>query len=161
QDAGTTRFGSSKFMPRTTPLSSIDESLLVAAYLRGGSPDDGVWVSNSDQIVTLSLFYTGEISSGECAARFSRRSYVGGLYDEKCRLTDRIAARYDRLLELLRAHPELIEGGGDLVTPADPTYTSCRLTLGGRTLACALAPSLPQKPEFPNWPDKRAFPVTG
>jgi hypothetical protein len=58
----------------------------------------------------------------------------------------------------LREHPELIEGSGDLKTPADPTFTSCRLTIAGQTLACARIPSLRVKPEFSNWPDQRQLP---
>lgn len=139
------------------PISAVEKSLLVAAYFRGGSSDDSHWTSNSDQIVTLSLFYTGDISSEDCAHRFSQRRYVGRLYDEDGQLTEEIATRYQFLINLLREHPELIEGGGDFETPAHPTYTACRLTDAGRDLAAMLIPSFPQKPEFPNWPDKRTF----
>ena len=51
-------------------LSFIEKSLLLAAYYRGGCQTDAVWSSNSDQIVTVSLFYTGDISSTECVRRF-------------------------------------------------------------------------------------------
>jgi hypothetical protein len=139
------------------PLSTIDESLLLAAFFRGGSLDDQVSVSNSDQVVTLSLFYTGDISFEECAARFSRRSCVGGLYDGECQLMEMIAERYGLLIQLVRDHPDLIEGAGDLRTPADPTFTSCRLTVAGRALALKLIPSFREKPEFPNWPDQRGL----
>ncbi len=140
------------------PLSPVEESLLLAAYFRGGSPDDHVWSSNSDQILTLSLFYTGDISSEECAERFSRKSYVGKLYQPDGELSELIETRYGHLINLLCQHPELIEGGGDLETPVDPTYTSCRLTAAGQGLACTLASSYLPKPDFPNWPDKRAIP---
>jgi hypothetical protein len=140
------------------PLSTVEESLLVAAYYRGMSPKEHGWVSNSDQIVTLSLFYTGEISSEDCTERFARRSYVGRLYQPDGELSEPIATRYGRLISLLRDHPELIGGGGDLETPSDPTFTSCRLTAAGRYLASSLVPSFPKKPKFPNWPDKRITP---
>jgi hypothetical protein len=139
-------------------LSTVEESLLVAAYSRGGSPDDGCWTSNSDQILALSLFYTGDISSEDCAERFSRKSYVGKLYLPDGELTELIEARYMALIHLLREHPELIEGGGDFETPAYPTFTSCRLTVAGQKLACSLEPAFRQKPDFPNWPDQRTFP---
>jgi len=45
--------------------------------------------------------------------------------------------RYRLLLKLLREHPELIEAGGDTETPADPTFTSCRLTVAGEREALA------------------------
>ena len=47
---------------RCMPLSLIEKSLLLAAYFRGGNQADDVWTSNSDQILTLSLFYTGDIN---------------------------------------------------------------------------------------------------
>jgi hypothetical protein len=140
------------------PLSSVEESLLVASYYRGGSPDDRIWTSNADQVVTLSFFYTGDISSEVCIERFSRRGYVGGLYQEDGKLIEWIETRYRVLIELIREHPELMEGGGDLETPADPTFTACRLTVAGLRLACSLVPSFRQKPEFPDWPDRRTFP---
>jgi hypothetical protein len=145
-------------MPEDALLSPVEKALLLAAYYRGGSPDDRVWVSNADQIVTLSLFYTDDISSDDCAERFSRRSYVGKLYEAGGRLAEAIETRYGALISLLRRHRELIEGGGDLETPADPTYTSCRLTVAGQVLAHSLKPAFPEKPEFPDWPDKRTFP---
>jgi len=48
------------------PLTSVEYSLLVGAYFRGG------WTSNSDQIVTLSLFYTGDVSFAECESVFHK-----------------------------------------------------------------------------------------
>lgn len=138
-------------------LSKIEESLLAAAYFRGGGPDDRAWVSNSDQIVTLSLFYTGDITADDCAERFSRKRCISKLYRPDGKLIETIETRYRQLIDLLGEHPELIEGGGDLVTPSDPTFTSCRLTLAGQELACSLIPSFRPKPEFPNWPDKRSF----
>jgi hypothetical protein len=131
---------------------------LVAAFFRGGGPNDHVWTSNSDQILTLSLFYTGEISSEECAERFSQKSYMGKLYDVDGELTTPVRARYRSLMKLLGERPELIEGGGNFETPADPTYTSCRLTHAGLRRACLLSASLRPKPDFPNWPDKRTIP---
>lgn len=136
-------------------LTWVKQSLLVAAYYRGGNPDDGVWGSNCDQVVTLSLFYTGDLSFDECAERFSRRSYVGGLYDRGGKLNRRVNARYRELIELMRDRPDLIEGGGELGRPADPPYTSCRLTHAGADSAGLLIEKFPRKPNFPNWPDKR------
>lgn len=135
-------------------LSTIDQSLLLAAYFRGGSPDDCIWSSNSDQVVTLSLFYTGDISFDDCAERFSLRHYVRQLYDKRG-LTKAVRSRYANLLLLIETHPDLIAGGGDLKKPADPTYTACRLSLAGQELARSYLPLFPQKPPFPNWPDKR------
>lgn len=135
-------------------LTSVEESLLVAAYFRGRTPAEFGWVSNCDQVITLSLFYTGEISADECAVRFSNKSYVGKLYDDDGELMDDIRTRYEVLIDLIRQRPDLILGGGNFETPADPTYTSCRLTQDGITLAVLLMRSFPQKPEFPNWPDK-------
>jgi hypothetical protein len=134
-------------------LSSVEESLLVAAYYRGGMPEDHVWGSNSDQVITLSLFYSGDISVEDCAERFAIRHYVGKLYDMPGELADMIKARYRNLIELIREHADLILGGGDLRTPADPTYTACRLTHAGRKLAYSLLPKFPRKPDLPNWPD--------
>lgn len=139
-------------------LSLIEESLLVAAYYRGGSSSDEIWRSNSDQIITLSLFYTGELSSEDCAERFSDRCGVAGQYQEDGELTVLVKSRYAQLLKMLQAHPELIEGAVNFETPVDPIYTSCRLTEAGMNLARQLIPSLPQKPEFSKWPDKRTFP---
>jgi len=62
-------------------LSPIDQALLIAAYFRGGSQVDEGWNSNSDQIVTLSLFYTTDLSREECETRFLRKGYVGDSID--------------------------------------------------------------------------------
>ncbi len=135
-------------------LTSVEESLVLAAYFRGGSPNDGVWISNTDQILTLSLFYTGDISSADCVSCFAKRSYIQKLYDESGELTEEIEARYKVLISLLQEHPELIVGGGDFETPAHPTFTACRLTETGRQLCASLSNSFPPKPDFPNWPDR-------
>ena len=137
-----------------TKLTSVEESLLVAAYFRGRTPAEFRWVSNCDQVITLSFFYTGEISADDCMARFNVKSYVGKLYDRDGELMNDIQSRYAILIDLIRKRPDLISGGGNFETPADPTYTSCRLTLSGITLAVQLRRSFPKKPEFPNWPDK-------
>ena len=137
------------------PLSSVEQSLLLAAYFRGGRLDDEVWVSNSDQIVTLSLFYTGDITSADCAGRFAKRSYIQKLYDDEGILTEEIEVRYDVLIKLLERRPEWIEGGGDFELPAYPTFTACRLTTDGLQLAESFVESFPEKPDFPNWPDQR------
>jgi hypothetical protein len=139
-------------------LSSVQNALLLAAYYRGGRHRDGRWISNCDQVVTLSLFYTNDISVAECASRFSQRSCVGNLYNAEGELTEPIKTRYRALIDLIRESADLIEGGGDLETPEDPTFTACRLTDAGLELACVLNQSFPQKPDFPNWPDKRGMP---
>jgi hypothetical protein len=139
-------------------LTQIEESVLVATFFRGGDPESRIWASNSDQVLTLSLFYTGDISSEECVVRFLQKGYVGGLYQDDGELNEVIACRYGVLINLLQTHPELIEGGGDFNAPAFPTYTSCRLTRAGQQLACELIPIFPRKPDFQHWPDKRTFP---
>lgn len=155
-------------MPPAAPLTRIDESLILAAYFRGGSQAQGnAWFSNTDQILTLSLFYTGDITEADCVGRFSRRSYVGKLYDNSVeiteehpwgKLTEEIDGRYKVLIHLLREHAELLEGGGNFETPAHPTFTSCRLTDAGLQLAVTLVGRFPTKPVFPNWPDGRTMP---
>jgi hypothetical protein len=148
-------------------LTRIEESLLVAAYFRGGSRDDRGWTSDSDQILTLSLFYTGDISAADCVSRFAKRGYVGKLYVDVEEWTEEvgwgilmpeIATRYRILIDLLRGHAELIEGGGNFETPAHPTFTACRLTPAGLDLAARLIGSFPRKPDFQNWPDRRESP---
>ena len=149
------------------PLTAVEESIILAAYFRGGSQDDCAWTSNTDQILTLALFYTGDISSADCVSRFAIRSYIQKLYDEDAdvtkenvwgMLTTEIETRYRVLINLLHEHPELIEGGGNFEHPAHPTYTSCRLTKAGLYLAESLINSFPRKPDFRNWPDKRTMP---
>jgi hypothetical protein len=135
-------------------MTRIEESLLVAAYYRGGRPEDRGWTSNCDQVVTLSLFYTEDISAEECAERFFHRRYVGGLYREDGTLEESVEERYRVLIRLIGERPEWIEGGGDLGSPADPTFTACRLTAAGRELARSLVATFRPKPEFPNWPDR-------
>lgn len=139
-------------------LTRIDDALLVAAYFRGNDPSAQVWSSNSDQVLTLSPFYTGDISYNDCASRFEHRRYLRCVYGDDGQLNARIEQRYKMLIDLIQHHPDLIESSGDLNTPADPTYTACGLTDAGCRLARALKSSFPQKPEFPNWPDRRAFP---
>jgi len=133
-------------------------SLLAAAYYRGLLPTETIGSSCSDQVVTLSLFYTGDLSADDCAARFANRPHLVGVYVGHGKLDPLIKARYGELIRLIRDFPRLIEGCGDLNRPADPTYTGCRLTEPGCALAEAIIPSLPPKPEFPNWPDRRAAP---
>lgn len=48
-------------------LSTVEQTLLLAAYLRGMPPERYGWISCCDQVVVLSLFYTGDISFEECA----------------------------------------------------------------------------------------------
>lgn len=136
-------------------LSVIEQSLLLSVYYRGNTIDQNRWTSSSDQVVTLSLFYTGGISFSECESRFGNRRYIGGLYTDDGELHPMVAIRYSELIELLKKHPDLIEGGGDFQTPAYPTYTACRLTAEGDQLALSFMDSFPQKPDFPSWPDAR------
>jgi len=139
-------------------LTSVEGSLLVAAYFRGRTPAEYGWVSNCDQVVTLSLFYTQELSADDCVMRFHVKSHVANLYDDDGELADEIRKRYEILIDLIRKRPDLITGGGNFETPADPTFTSCRLTQAGITLAVLLMRSFPRKPNFPNWPDKYVVP---
>jgi hypothetical protein len=106
----------------------------------------------------LSLFYTGDISCEDCAGRFSSRSSIQNLYDENGELNEEIEVRYGVVINLIQDRPDLIQGAGDLQLPADPTYTSCRLTDSGLKLACDFIDEFPQKPEFANWPDRRKHP---
>jgi hypothetical protein len=138
-------------------LSVIHQSLILAAFFRGGTRDQDRWASNSDQVLTLSLFYTGDITSVECQSRFANCGCVGSLYSDEGELHPQIASRYQNLVNLLREHPQLIEGWGDFDTPAHPTYTACRLTDAGIGLIPELMASFPRKPDFPNWPDRRAL----
>lgn len=136
-------------------MTRVEQSLLLATFFRGNPPDQDVWSSSCDQVVTLSLFYTGDISYEDCQRRFSRKAYVSCLYDENAELTHEIQSRYDALIRLLKAHPDLIQGGGNFDTPADPTYTACRLTRAGEELIASTIRQFPVKPDFPNWPDRR------
>lgn len=128
---------------------------MLATYFRGCLP--GVWISSSDQIVTLSLFYTGDISREECESRFVHRGYVSELYDDDGELKDEIRQRYRELIALLKEPPDLIEGAGNFKSPADPTFTACRLTTKGTRRAAEVIGRFPSKPDFPNWPDKRTL----
>lgn len=139
-------------------LTTTEKSIVLAAYFRGMAEEADCWTSNCDQVVTLSLFYTGDLSFDECARRFSVRSYVLSLYRKDGKLKKVIEARYRILIRMLGEHPELIEGGGDFETPAYPTFTACRLKDAGVKLATSLINQFLQKPDFSNWPDKRAVP---
>ena len=134
---------SSELQPTSDPLSN-----------------DHTWTSNTDQILTLSLFYTRDITSAECVSRFTHRSYIQKLYDEKGELTEQIESRHKTLINLLQEHPELIESSGNFehLAQVHPTFTACRLTNAGLRLALNLINSFPQKPDFPNWPDNRTMP---
>jgi hypothetical protein len=138
-------------------LTRIEQSLLLATFFRGNPPDQDWWTSSCDQVVTLSLYYTGEITFEECQGRFSKKSYVSFLYDSEGELTSEIRSRYEELIRFLRGHPNLIQGGGDLDMPADPTYTACRLTKAGDELIPSIIRQFPAKPDFPRWPDRRQF----
>ncbi len=139
-------------------MMRVQEAILLAAYFRGGDPDAVVWTSNCDQVVTLSLFYTGDISASNCNDRFSVKSYAGKLYQDDGELDEMIVSRYHALIELLQSPPHLFEGGSNLKSPAHPAFTSCRLTREGQEFALSVAKNFPDKPDFPNWPDKRTLP---
>ncbi len=136
-------------------LTRTEEALLLAAYYRGRDPLEKIWTANSGQVVTLSLDYTGELSSEECATRFEERPYLRGLYDQKGQLKDEIRRRSMILIELINRRPDLIRGAGNLKPPTDPTYTACGLTAADHQLAVSLRVSFPRKPEFPHWPDRQ------
>ncbi|MFM8580460.1 MAG: hypothetical protein ACKOFW_03040 [Planctomycetaceae bacterium] len=110
-------------------MSREQEAILLAAYFRGGDPDAVVWTSNCDQVVTLSLFYTGDISTNDCIDRFAVKSYVGKLYQDDGELNGMIASRYQTLIELLQSHPHLFEErqGHYLITVRSPSH-SIRVT---------------------------------
>jgi hypothetical protein len=80
------------------------------------------------------------------------------VYDENGDLTIEIEERYKILIELLKKCPELIEGAGGFEVATEPTYTACRLTDAGLELAREFINAFPQKPDFPNWPDRRTPP---
>jgi hypothetical protein len=140
-------------------LSPVDSSLLLAAYFRGNTLDQDRWTSCSDQVLTLSLFYTGDITSEDCISRFSNRGYVGGLYDDDGELCIQVESRYSNLIDLLQRQPQLLEGGGDFDTPAYPTFTACRLTNDGIQLIPQFIDLFPAKPKLRNWPDRRTYPM--
>lgn len=137
------------------PLSQIEQALLLSAYYRGNLQTDEVSTSSCDQVVTLSLFYTGDITAEDCANRFATESYLTSLYDDDGTLAIEIEERYKELIQLIQQQPELIQGAGDLKTPAWPTFTACRLTDEGCRVALEVLPEFPCKPNFPAWPDRR------
>lgn len=137
-------------------LTLIEQSLLVATFFRGELLDTEIWTSNSDQIIVLSLYCTSDISVEDCLKRFDRRSSVAGLYDANGNLVEAIARRYAILIDLVKRQPSLIQGRGNLNRPADPTYTSCRLTTEGIVYAQSVFRLFPEHPHFPNWPDRRS-----
>ena len=139
------------------PLSRVEESLIVATYFRGRTPEDHIWRSSSDQIVTLSLFYTGDITAEDCVDRFSVKPYIRGLYTPEGVLEEDIRTRYQELIRLVKTRNDLIANGGDMNRPADPTFTSCGLTDAGLSLISSLIRFFPPKPDFPNWPDRRSI----
>lgn len=137
-------------------LSFTEQSLLVAAYFRGNTLEEKRWFACSDQIITLSLFYTNDITAADCQSRFLNRGYVGRLYDDASEgLHPQIKTRYKHLIQLLHAHPRFIKGSGNFDLPTDPTYTACRLTEDGIRLIPDLIRLFPRKPDFPDWPDRR------
>lgn len=140
-------------------LSLIERSIVLAAFFRGNTLDEETWTSNSDQVVMLSLFYTDDITPEECQSCFATRSCVGGLYDDHGEILPQVESRYQCLIDLLCARPELIEGGGDFEAPAHPTYTACRLTAQGLALIPVIVEQMPRKPQFPNWPDRQTYPI--
>jgi hypothetical protein len=139
-------------------LSIIDKALLLAAFFRGNIPDQDYSTACSDQVLTLSLFYTGDITAAECQSRFSAPGYVCCLYDGNGKLHPQIDSRYQGLIKLLREQPQLLQGGGNFDSPADPTFTACRLTDEGIRLIPDIIDLFPRKPDFQDWPDRRGYP---
>ncbi len=134
-------------------LSLIDQSLLLATFYRGNHSQQDLWTSCCDQIVQLSRFYTGGITSEECQNFFSQNGSVGGLYRDGGELVPQVKLRYQQLIDMIQNHPHIIQGGGDFETPSDPTFTACRLTEIGIELIPEILKLFPKKPHFPNWPD--------
>ncbi len=141
-------------------LSLIQKSLLLATFFRGNKPDQERWISCADQVVTLSLYYTGQLPTDDIQSRFTKRGYVGGLYDADGMLLPLINDRYAELIELINSQPQFIQGGGDLESPAYPTFTACRLTDSGASLAPNITPLFPDTPDFPSWPNSRTLKQT-
>ena len=140
-------------------FTPVQEALLLAAFFRGNTVDFQRWISCNDQVTTLSLFYTGDITAADCQERFATRGYVSSLYTEDGLLLPNIAERYAALIRLIHKYPNLIQGGGDLKSPASPTFTACRLTAAGNELIPDLAQRLPRTPDFPSWPSSRTLTV--
>lgn len=138
-------------------LSLTEQALLLAAFFRGNPHSQTHWTSSCDQVIALSLFYTGDMSFADCEKRFET-GYVSPLYDNDGELLRDLRDRYNELIELIRRRHDLISGGGNLDTPADPTYTACRLTQEGIRLIPELIKLFPSKPNFANWPDKNELP---
>ena len=141
-----------------TNLSQNEQALLLASFFRGNPLSQTHWTSSCDQVITLSLFYTGHISYEECEKRFET-GYVSPLYDHDGELLQDLRDRYNELIELIRRRNDLISGGGDFETPADPTYTACKLTREGLRLVPDLVEAFPGKPVFAKWPDKNTLPT--
>lgn len=141
---------------RMNPLSHSEDSLLLATFYRVFPPQKE-WTSCSDQIVTLSLFFTGDISSEDCASRFATPAYLRGLYDENDDLCAEIRERYLELVQLVRTRADLIEGGGNFDPRVEPTYTACRLTDTGIRRVAQRVVDFPVQPFFPRWPDERSI----
>ena len=142
-------------------LTQIEEAILVAAYYRGKAPSEQVWSSNSDQVLTLSLFYTGDISHNACASRFEHRPYLRCVYDDDGRLNEQLKHRYRVLIDLIQQHPDLINGGGDFKAPADPTYTACGLTDAGLPHGSHFDILVPKETRIPKLARRTSIPGLG
>ena len=136
-------------------LNRVDRSLLLAAFFRGNARTQSYWTSSCDQVVALSVFYTGDLTYKGCQQRFES-GYVGPLYDLDGELLPDVKRRYYQLIDLLGHRPDLILGGGNLTTPADPSYTACKLTETGISIVPRLQEEFPEKPTFGKWPDKNS-----
>jgi hypothetical protein len=143
----------------STHLSLTEQALLLASFFRGNPPSQTHWTSSCDQVIALSLFYTGDMSYADCEKRFET-GYVSPLYDSDGELLRDLRDRYNELIELIRRRPDLISGGGNFDRPADPTYTACKLTQEGFRLIPDLINLFPAKPTFANWPDKNELTPT-
>jgi hypothetical protein len=142
-------------------FTRAQESLLLAAFHRGNSADCQRWSSCNDQVVTLSLFFTGDISAADCENRFAVPGCVGSLYDAQGLLLPDISDRYADLITLIHMHPTVIQGAGDFESHADPTFTACRLTVAGDELIPDIAQNFPLHPDFASWPNRRTLTDVG
>ena len=138
-------------------LNNIKEALLLATYYRGNTFEQANWTACTDQVLVLSRFFTGDITSSECTACFQNPGYVGGIYGDDGELLSEIEARWDVFIQLVRENPQLIEGSTNLES-ALPTYSGCRITDKGISLIPEIIKHFPRKPDLKEWPDRRSYP---
>lgn len=135
-------------------LTRVEQALFAAAYFRARFPGDRF--ANNAHIIVLSMFYTGEVSHQDCENWFSVYATTRLLYDLNGEIDAGVRQRYGVLIALTKKYPELLEGGGNLVLPADPSFTACNLSLAGEEVAKKLVSQFPEKPKYSR-PDKRSL----